>query len=230
MKIILTIFSLFLAPLLLAVDSDVVFTARMTDRDDSLRTLKMSSENSYTRFFKKGDALQFHLPRKKDRRCDGFIKGAEEGFFVVSVKNLDSCWDKSEYFRRGTLLTIYSPKLRSRVFGAKNYKLILKGRRDDHLKQLNEINHFIWSYDQQRIQLAASFDEQIIAIEKERQEALRELTNRKRDSTRLQQSLTYQLDKLEKDLSFYNVEKEDLLVDKQHLYDPFGLPIVKKRK
>mgnify|MGYP000135562332 CR=1 FL=1 len=37
-------------------------------------------------------------------------------------------------------------------------------RRKDFLRQMNEINHFSWSYDEQRVQVAAKYDQKILEI------------------------------------------------------------------
>ena len=62
-------------------------------------------------------------------------------------------------------------------------------------------------------------------IEKEKQRDLENLLVRKNDSMRLQQDLIFKLNGLDKDLDFFRVEKNELLIDRWNSDRDLGLPV-----
>lgn len=201
------------------------FTARVTDRDKTSNILKISSENKNIKFFRSGDLIQFRLAAKKTKFCQGYIRSVEKNYFVVYVKDMFPCWADKDYFRRGTMLFVKAEQLAKSVRDASLYRIVLLRRKKDFFRQLNDVNHFVWSYDQQRIIEAAKFDKKIIEIQKAKQRAMELLLIKKKDSINLQKELAYRLDQLDKDLGFYRIEKEDLLYDRWHLDQGLGLPV-----
>ena len=131
------------------------FTGRVTDRDKSSNILKISSEDKNIKFFRAGDSVNFTVASKDTDYCQGYVRNVEEKFFVIFVKDLFSCWGNNDYFRRGTLLHFNSKQLLSRVKEASKYRIVLLKRKKDFFRQLNDVNHFIWSYDQQKVLTAS---------------------------------------------------------------------------
>jgi hypothetical protein len=202
------------------------FTGRVTDRDISSNILKISSENQNVKFFRAGDLVLFTVARKKEYEpCEGFVRSVEEGYFVVYVKDINPCWGEKEYFRRGTVLVFQSSKLFKRVQDASKYRVVLLKRRRDFFNQLNRVNHFLWSFDQQKVLTAAEYDEKILQLKKAKEKAMELLLYKKQDQIRLQKELSFRLDELDKDLDFYRIDNHDLLVDRWHLDHDTGAPV-----
>ncbi len=201
------------------------FTGRVTDRDKTTNVLKVSSENKNSRFFRTGDKLRFRMVSRKSDLCEGFIRSVEKGYFIFYVSDWEPCFPGGEYFRRGTMLLFFSETLVERVRDAALYRLVLLRRRKDFYNQLNDINHFVWSYDQQKIKTVAGYDQKIVELQKAKQRALEDLLAKKKDSVRLQKELVYRLDQLDRDLEFYRVEKDDLVIDRWHLDHDLGVPV-----
>ncbi|TNF29199.1 MAG: hypothetical protein EP319_07480 [Deltaproteobacteria bacterium] len=202
------------------------FTGRVTDRDQTANILKVSSENGNTKFFRAGDLVRFTVARKKEYdQCEGFVRSVEDGYFVVYVKDIYPCWGQKEYFRRGTVLVFESKKLYSRVQDASKYRVVLLKRRRDFFNQLNRVNHFLWSFDQQKVLTAAEYDKKILELRKAKERAMELLLHKKQDQIRLQKELSFRLDELDKDLEFYRIDNHDLLVDRWHLDHDTGAPV-----
>lgn len=201
------------------------FTGRVTDRDKTGNVFKISSENKNVKFFRSGDTVKFRMASKTTKLCEGYVRSVEKGFFVIYVKDIYPCWKGGEYFRRGTMLFFETDALSARVRDASIYRIVLLKRRRDFLNQLNGVNHFIWSYDQQRQITAAEYDKKINEIQAGKQRAIELLLVKKKDSVNLQKELAYRLDALDKDLEFYRIEKDDLLYDRWHLDHDLGRPV-----
>ena len=54
------------------------------------------------------------------------------------------------------------------------------------------------------------------------------LNVKKEDSINLQRELSYRLDKLDKDLEFYRIDKDEPKVDRWHLDHDLGKPVAKR--
>lgn len=182
------------------------FDGRVSDRDNNNSIFKISSQNANIKYFKVGDPLRFKIARgAKNEFCEANIRDVEIGYIVIYVKNLGPCWSEQEYLRRGTILSFTSDTLAKRVEESSLYRMVLLQRREDYFKQMNEINHFIWSYDQQKILLASEFDKKIVELQKQKQKAIDELLNKKKYNVHLQKELAYRLDLLDKDIDFYRI-------------------------
>lgn len=202
------------------------FTGRVTDRDSASNILKISSENGNIKFFRAGDLVLFSVARQNyEQLCEGFVRSVETGYFVVYVKDIHPCWKKKEYFRRGSLLIFNSRKLYRRVQDASKYRVVLLKRRRDFFNQLNRVNHFLWSFDQQKVLTAAEYDRKILELKKAKEKAMELLLHKKQDEIRLQKELSFRLDELEKDLEFYRIDNHELLVDRWHLDHDTGAPV-----
>ncbi len=202
------------------------FSGRITDRDKTASIVKVSSENRNVKFFRAGDLVQFKVQSTKDTEyCQGFVRSIEDHYFVMYVKDLFPCYSKDDYFRRGTALVMHSDKLAQRVREASVYRASLLGKKKDFMVQLNGINGDVWNFEEQKIQVASDFDRKIAEIEKEKIKALDELLSRRNDQIKLQRELAYRLDTIDKELSFYRVEKEELLIDRWHLDHDLGYPV-----
>lgn len=204
------------------------FHGRVTDRDDTATLFKVYSNNKNIKFFHSGDEVLFHPSSQDEQYCKGTVRSREENYFTMYVSNVSKCWSVDKYFRRGTLIQIKSPVLAKRVKDASIHRIVLLKRRKDFLRQLNDINHFAWSYDQQRISLASEYDQKILELQNEKRAALDSLMKRKNESANLQQTLSYRLDHIDKDLDFYRVEPYMLKKDRWNMDHDLGLPVKKR--
>ncbi len=205
-----------------------IFSGRVTDRDETTSIVKVSTESRNIKFFRAGDPVKFRLPSKKTDMCEGHVRSIEETYFVLYVKDLGTCFDKDEYFRRGTSLVFQSPKLLERVREASIFRSSLFNKKKDYLSQLNELNHGVWNYEEEKVRIAAEYDKKILEIEKQKQQALDQHLARKNDYVTLQRELTYRLDKVEKEIDFYRVEKDEPLFDRWHKDQDFGYPVYER--
>ncbi len=204
------------------------FTGRVTDRDDTNSLVKVISENGNIKFFRSGDPLRFKLANQETNYCRGFVRSVEKNYFVLYVQDITKCWAKNEYFRRGSLLVFDAKTLAARVRDASTYRIVLLKRRRDFFKQLNDVNHFVWSYEQQKMKVAAEYDEKITKLRQAKQKALDMLITKKQDSINLQQELGIRLDQLDKDIEFYRIDKDDPKIDRWHLDHDLGKPVAKR--
>ncbi len=206
------------------------FTGRVTDRDDTNSLVKVSSENGNIKFFRSGDLVRFRLASQETRQCRGYVRSVEKNFFVLYIQDISICWGKGEYFRRGSLLVFNSSTLAARVRDASTYRIVLLKRKRDFYKQLNDINHFVWSYEQEKMKVAAEYDEKITALRQAKQKALDMMITKKQDSINLQRELGVRLDELDKDIEFYRIDKDDPKIDRWHLDHDLGKPVAKRPK
>lgn len=201
------------------------FVGRVTDRDKTGNIIKVSSENSNIRFFKAGDKVSFFIGSNDTKRCIGFVRGLEEGHIVLFLQDLSQCWVNEDYFRRGTQLFFQTETLSERIKGASGYRVLLLKRKKDFLKQLNEVNHFVWSFDQHKVQISAEYDKKIVEMEKEKQKAIEILASKKKDQLYLQRELIQQLNIVDRDLDFYRIDKAELFQDRWAQDHDLGLPV-----
>ncbi|MFP5385639.1 MAG: hypothetical protein ACLGHN_06135 [Bacteriovoracia bacterium] len=202
------------------------FSGRVSDKDDSARVFKVHVENNNTKFFRSGDTVLFKVNLKENRDwCKGFVRSVEDFHFTIYVESLAPCYSSTEYFRRGTVLNFFSKTLALRVFEASKYRDQLILRKEDFLKQLNGINHFLWTFDQQKVKVAAEFDERINELQRQKRKALDDMINLKQERLVLQNELMRRLNELDESLHFYRVERQELLTDRWELDHDQGLPM-----
>lgn len=180
------------------------FMGRVTDKNREENILKVETEAGNARLLKTGDMVEFRpqylgIP---GGLCRGFVRDTEEKHIVFSVEALSLC-SKKEYFRRGTLLSFFSPVLPRRVRDAVTLRARLLERREDFYNQLNDINHFIWSYDQQKVLARTGYERQIADLRRRMARSLNALISKKNDYIRLRGELARRLDAMDKDLAFY---------------------------
>jgi hypothetical protein len=201
------------------------FTGRVSDKDDASRIFKVHVENNNSKFFRAGDNVYFRVQGREQRRnCKAFVRNVEDNYFSMFVENLEPCWEAG-YFRRGTILVFDSKVLEERVFEASKYREMLILRKDDFLKQLNGINHFLWTFDQQKVKVAADYDAQILEMQRARQRALDDLIQQKQEQLTLQAELMRRLNELDESLKFYRVERQELLTDRWNMDHDSALPV-----
>ena len=201
------------------------FSGRVTDKDESSRVFKIKVENNNSKFFRAGDKVQFKV-NQQDRKqyCTGFVRTVEDFYFSIYVESLAPCFSSTEYFRRGTVLNFYAQVLGQRVMEASHYRNQLIIRKEDFLSQLNSINHFLWTYDQQKVKTAADYDEQINRLQREKRKALDDMITLKQEKLILQNELMRKLTELDESLKFYRVERQELMSDRWNLDHDTGLP------
>lgn len=202
------------------------FSGRVTDRDATTSIVKIASENKNVKFFRAGDLVEFKIQNNKESDfCQGFVRSIEPDYFVMYTKDLQPCFPKEEYFRRGTALIMRSEKLGQRVREASVYRASLINTKKDFMGQLNGINGDVWNFEERKIQVAADYDRRIVEMEKEKLRALDELLNRRNDQIKLQRELAFRLDNIDRELDFYRIEKHELIFDRWHLDKDLGYPV-----
>ena len=201
------------------------FLGRTTDRDTSGNIIKISSDNGNIKFLQTGDSVSFSLPKSKDKLCTGYVRGIEKKYFILYVKDYYPCWKKDDYFRRGTILFFRSPILASRVKDASIHRSLLIKKRKDFLRQLDETNNFLWSYDQKRILAAAEYDKKILELRHAKQKRLGKILSQKKDSIKLREELIKRLDTIDKDIDHYRIEIYERGFDRWNLDLDLGLPV-----
>ncbi len=205
------------------------FSGRITDKDPSSTIFKIQVESQNVKFLKPSDDVYFNISRQMDRdKCKGHIRSSEEKYITIYVKSALDCWGKNSTLRRGTILVFESEKLAVRIKEASRYRLSLLAKKRDFTFQLNEVNKFVWGFSQKQVEVAADYDRQIIELQKKKDEALNLLLSKKNDQVRVQAKLIYSLDKLDQDLNFYRIEKDELYTDRWHLDKDLGLPVYDK--
>ncbi len=159
------------------------FYGRITDRGEDNNILKIESENPNTKLLQLGDVVYFTIPVKGNRRqkdpCQATVRGIEDQYFVVYLNNIRQCWPQDDYLRRGTRLAFDAPIMATRAVDASRYRQTLIQNKNDFFKQLSEINNFLASFEQKRLQVAALYDKQIAKILQEKRHALELLNDRK---------------------------------------------------
>lgn len=204
------------------------FPGRVTDKDTTGNILKIKTENNNVKFFRSGDEVSFVVGTRETDPCQAYVRDVENFRFVIFVKNFATCFPKDEYFRRGNQLTFYSAILAKRVMQASRYRQTLLTQKDDFLKQLNKINHFLWAFDQEKVKLATEYDKRIIEIQKEKERAQTELLSLRKDSMILQKELMGKLSKIDVDLGEYRIERQELFTDRWNLDHDAGVPVGKR--
>ncbi len=201
------------------------FNGRVTDRDNTRDIIKVISKEKNIKFFNIGDKLNFWVGETKSSKlCKGFIRSIEPDYFVLKIQDLDICYTKRYYLRRGTILHFNSNILNERVKEASIHRQILLRRREDFFGQLNNINHFLWTYDQQKIQLALDYDKKLVDLERAKERAVDTFLIRKKEQLQLQKELIYRVDALNADLDHFRVEKKHKF-DRWNLDHGLGLPV-----
>lgn len=202
------------------------FMGRVTDRDDSLKVFKIQVENNNAKFFKPGDQLTFGINRHDDKaRCEASVQAVEDYYFTIKVSQLSQCWDSDKYFPRGMQLNFNAPKLAQRVLEASMHRTQLVEKKEDFLKQLSEINHFLWTYHQQKMQVASDYDRQINELQKQKRQALDNLTLRRVEGVELQAQLKAKLNELDHTLEHYRVDRSEYLMDRWNMDQDLGHPM-----
>lgn len=205
------------------------FPGRVTDKDKIGNILKLETENKNIKFLRSGDQLKFKVfSKKKEKFCEGTVRGVEEKYLTVFVKDINECWSYEEYFRRGTLVSITVKVLEKRVKSASYYRQILLKRKQDYLQQLNETNNFLWNFNQQKVKVAAEYDLRINQIKQDKQRAMDELIIKNKDASRLQQILAKKLDQVDRDIDHYQVERQEVLINRWALDHDLGKPVKRR--
>jgi len=201
------------------------FSGRVTDKDDQTRIFKVKTENNNVKFFRSGDLVEFKLNTHEGRDfCQGFVRAVEDFYFSIYVDSLSPCFSSQDYFKRGTVLQLQSKILAERVFDASKYRGQLFNKKADFLKQLNQINHFVWTFEQQKVKTAARYDEEISRLQKEKRKALDDLVSEKMEKLVLQNELMKKLNELDESLKFYRIERQELMTDRWNSDHDSGLP------
>ncbi len=202
------------------------FIGRITDRDVSTNVLKIFAENGNVKFLRSVDHVKFSVASNSSSdRCTGYVRSSEKNYFVLYVKNIYDCWREEDFFRIGTMLKFKATILAERVKDASIHRLIILKQREDFFKQLNAVNHFLWTYEQQKIQVALDYDQKILEIERAKERAIQSFLSQKQDNIKLQSELSFRLDVLDKNLEDSRIEKVELFADRWASDLDLGLPV-----
>ncbi len=205
------------------------FMGRVTDKSDNGKILKVQVENNNTKFLKAGDIIYFKVNNQDmGRFCKASVRTVEDFYFSVHVQDFSNCWKKERYFPRGMQLNFKTRKLANRVFEASKYRELLILRKESFLKQLNGINHFLWTFNQQRLKAVEAYDERINQLRREKQLALDNLIYKKQESILLQTELVKKLDSLDESLDHYKIERQEYLTDRWHMDHEQDLPVLRR--
>ncbi len=205
------------------------FSGRVTDKDKTGRVLKVKVENNNVKFFKAGDEVSFNINTKDtDLPCRANVRSVEDFYFIIYVKNFANCYSEDKYFPRGVILNFHSPTLAMRVFEASKYREILLLKKDGFLTQLNNINNYLWGYKQEKIRVAAQYDEKINELKRQKRLAIDGLLKLKQEKILLQSELQSKLNTLDGSLQFYRVERQEYLLDRWNM-DHDGITPVSQR-
>ncbi len=201
------------------------FQGRVSDKDKTGRVLKVQVQNNNSKFLKAGDTVYFKVNNHENKRfCKASIRAVEDFYFSIYVQNFKGCWGSSRYFPRGTTLNFKADLLATRVLEGSEYRKILLKRKEGFLSQLNGLNNFLWTYDQQKLKVAIDYDRRVNEILREKQLALDNLIGKKQETLRLQSVLATKLDSLDGSLKHYKVERQEYLLDRWNMDHDQGLP------
>ena len=202
------------------------FMGRVTDKDDTGRILKVKVQNNNSKFFKAGDIVYFKVNNHGNKSfCKASVRAIEDFYFSIYVQDFEACWGQDKYFPRGTQLNFKSDLLATRVLEGSEYRKLLILRKEGFLTQLNGINNFLWTFDQQKLKVAIEFDKRINELRREKQLALDDLLGKKQESLRLQKELVSKLDTIDQSLDHYKVERQDYLIDRWNMDHDQDLPV-----
>lgn len=205
------------------------FMGRVSDKDDSGNILKIQVENNNTKFLKAGDLVYFKVNGQElTGFCKASVRTAEDFFFSIYVQNFGPCWNTKRYFPRGVQLNFQAEKMEQRVYEASKYRELLILRKEGFLEQLNSINHFLWTFSQQKLKTAAEYDEKINKLLREKQLALDNLINKKQESINLQSELALKLDSIDESLNHYRIERQEPITDRWFMDHDAGLPVLRR--
>src|SRR5690606_28885991 len=172
-----------------------------------------------------GDPVDFWINTKEDKApCKANVRGGEDFYCIIYVKNFENCFGKNKYFRRGTVLKFESEALANRVFEASRYRELLILRKGGFMKQLSDINHFLWTYEQQKMKVAAEYDEKINELMRQKRLAIDRLLQIKEENLVLQTELQEKLDSLDDSMKYYRVERNEYITDRWNMDHDAGLP------
>ncbi len=204
------------------------FIGRMSDRVDDNQFLKIATQEGNIIFFRSGDPLQFKINRNdKKKWCQAKVSRAESGFLSIEVLSFD-CVSKAKMLRRGSILHFYSPQLSERVQEVAQTRQQLIQKKADFLGQLSEINQFLWTYEERRLQVAAQYEKQIVELLKQKRQALNEILVKKKDKIELQSQLQTELKSLDGQLKYYRIERQEQLFDRWNADQDSGLPFKRR--
>ena len=201
------------------------FIGRITDYDKHREIFKVYSKNEYIRFFRSGDKVKFKLSAPNGQYCQASIRKTHgEDYITISSYDLSLCMENPHNLRRGARFLFQSEHLFKRVYNASIHRKVLLKRRQKLLEQFNEINGFLWSYNQQRIKTTAKYEGKIIKIKKAKKRELDTLKEKKKDGLLLQKELNRRLSETDRDLKFYSIN-DMANWDVWHQDQNLGLPI-----
>ena len=142
------------------------FYGRITDRNNKGDILKIHTENANIKLFQAGDVTKFYLAsRLEESPCVGYVRDIEDNYLVISVNNIEQCWNKFGGIRRGSILKFDSEILAKRIVDAGVFREVLIKRKNDYLSQLKEVNNFLLNFKQSKVKEISRIEQEIVKLE-----------------------------------------------------------------
>ena len=191
------------------------FFGRITDRNQRGDILKIHTENSNIKLFQAGDLTKFYLASKQDKSpCISYVRDVEDNYLVVSLSNVDQCWEEMGSVRRGAIVRMESETLAKRIVDAGVFREVLIKRKNDYLSQLEEVNGFLLNFKQNKTKEVARIEQEIVRLQERKLKKINELNVKRKDYIHLQRELNFRIDKLDEDIEIYRLERVELLRDR----------------
>lgn len=187
---------------------------RVSDIHLEKKIFKVKVENDTTRFLKTGDAVLVKFGKLSKDQCETFVVTTEIGYVTLSWENLEKCWNKKDYFRRGLVVNLESTIMQLRVQQASAYRKQLLERRNIYLKQLGDVNNFFWQYENDRDRLINEYDQKMNALKNERAKVVGGLDDQRASKTKVQGELMQELNSLDELLNFYKIDRKETITDR----------------
>lgn len=187
---------------------------RISDINQAKKIFKVKVENDTTRFLKSGDAVLISFDKLSKGQCETYVVVTEISYVTLSWTNLEKCWNKENYFRRGLVINLDSSIMQLRVQQASAYRRQLLERRNIYLKQLSDVNNFFWQYETDRDKLLNEYDQKINALKNERSKVVGGLDDQRASKTKVQGELMQEMNSLDELLKFYRIDRKEMLTDR----------------
>ena len=205
------------------------FYGRISDRNETGEILKILTENANIKLFQAGDKVNFYIANRMDENpCVAYIRDTEKNFMVISLSNIEQCWDQHGGIRRGAMVKIESKMLEKRILDANIYREVLIKRKNDYLSQLKEVNSFLLNFKQNKVEEVSKIEKAIVLLEQKKLKKLNDLNIKRKDYIHLQREINYRLDKLDEDIENFRIERVELLRDRWAKDHDLGKPVLER--
>ncbi len=176
--------------------AQVSLLGKLSDKDADDKTMKIYSESSDVKFLKKGDLIKLRVAESSlEDSCTLRLTIVEDHYLTGEIQK-DACRLKYSPLR-GTNLVFESDAWAKRMEEASYQKKTLISQKSNYLFQLNELNNFIYNFNDEKKKVESLYDQKINDLIKEKAQALKELSKKKDQSFSEQAKLQKELDQLD---------------------------------